>query len=69
MQSITFLSKHGHGSCTQPNLMSHLKNIYFKIDIGLFLKYSIAKMLPWHFLVLSYELETCEHFIDFYGRK
>ena len=36
----TFLLKHFHG------LMSYLNNINFQIDIGLFLKFSIAKMLP-----------------------
>ena len=35
----TFLLKHFHG------LMSYLNNINFQIDIGLFLKFSIAKML------------------------
>ena len=70
MQKITFLSKHVHGPCTQPNLMSHLKNIYFQICIGLCLKCSIAKMLPWHILVLFFELEKCTYtFYRFLWKK
>ena len=43
-EKITFLSEHVHGLYTQPNPIVTFKNIYFQVDICIFLKYRIVKI-------------------------